>query len=171
VRSACIYDPKKDISGVGTNGALAEYESLDHQMANLMNDRFDSQLNIQRSALRALIYRQELLATNIANADTPHFKARDLDFKGALAAAVAGRADDRPVVLATTSPRHFAGRTQEADFAAATGYRTEFQPNVDGNTVNMDIERSAFAENALRLEAALTFITGEFKTLQLAMSQ
>lgn len=136
-----------------------------------MNDRFDSQLNIQRSALGALIYRQELLASNIANADTPNFKARDIDFKGALAAAVAGRAGNSPVGLATTSPRHFAGETQGAPFAAAIGYRTEFQPNADGNTVNMDIERSAFAENALRLEAVLTFIRGHIKDMQLAMSQ
>jgi flagellar basal-body rod protein FlgB len=142
-------------------------------MTNNMSDRFDSQLSIHRAALGALTYRQELLASNIANADTPNFKARDIDFKGALAAAVAGRANGHGgnVGLATTSPRHFVGSEQDAPFAAAIGYRTEFQPNADGNTVNMDIERSAFAGNALRLEAALTFITGEFKTLQMAMSQ
>jgi flagellar basal-body rod protein FlgB len=50
-------------------------------------------------------------------------------------------------------------------------YRTEFQPSIDGNTVNMDIERAAFAENALRLEAALSFINGSFKSQQLALSQ
>lgn len=141
-----------------------------------MIDRLDTQLQIQRTALGALTYRQELLASNIANADTPNFKARDIDFKGALEAAVAGRAGNgvAGVALTATSARHIGGATglpAGAAFARAVGYRTEFQPNVDGNTVNMDIERSAFAENALRLEAALTFITGEFKTLQLAMSQ
>jgi len=137
-------------------------------------DRLDAQLQIQRTALSALTYRQELLASNIANADTPNFKARDIDFKGALEAAVAGRAGSSGVALAATSTRHIGGATGApagAAFAQAVGYRTEFQPNVDGNTVNMDIERSAFAGNALRLEAALTFITGQFKTLQLAMSQ
>jgi flagellar basal-body rod protein FlgB len=136
-------------------------------------DRIDAQLQIQRTALSALTYRQELLASNIANADTPNFKARDIDFKGALEAAVAGRAGSG-AALVSTSTRHIAGATGSpagAAFGQAVRYRTEFQPNVDGNTVNMDIERSAFAENALRLEAALTFITGEFKTLQLAMSQ
>jgi len=136
-----------------------------------MNDRFDNQFSIQRAALSALTYRQELLASNIANADTPNFKARDIDFKGALATAVAGRANGSPVGLATTSPRHFAAGSKDVPFSAAIGYRTEFQPNVDGNTVNMDIERSAFAENALRLEAALTFIRGDIKDMQLAMSQ
>jgi flagellar basal-body rod protein FlgB len=148
-------------------------EFLNHQMTDSMSDRFDSQFSIHRAALGALTYRQELLASNIANADTPNFKARDLDFKGALAAAVAGRASGHGgnVGLATTSPRHFVGSEQGAPFAAAIGYRTEFQPNADGNTVNMDIERSAFAENALRLEAVLTFIRGSIKDMQLALSQ
>jgi flagellar basal-body rod protein FlgB len=54
---------------------------------------------------------------------------------------------------------------------ASLKYRTEFQPGVDGNTVNMDVERAAFAETALRLEAALTFVRGSFKDLQTALSQ
>ncbi|TAJ22119.1 MAG: flagellar basal body rod protein FlgB [Rugosibacter sp.] len=136
-----------------------------------MSDRFDSQLGIHRAALGALTYRQELLASNIANADTPDFKARDIDFKGALATAVAGRADGSHVGLATTSPRHIVAGAKDSPFALAVGYRTEFQPNADGNTVNMDIERSAFAENALRLEAVLTFIRGDIKDMQLALSQ
>lgn len=141
-----------------------------------MIDRFDAQLQIQRAALGALTYRQELLASNIANADTPNFKARDIDFKGALEAAVAGRtgggvAGVAGVTLAATSPRHIGGALSAGGaFAGAVKYRTEFQPNVDGNTVNMDIERSAFAENALRVEAAMSFITGDIKSLQLAMS-
>jgi len=140
-------------------------------MTNSMSDRFDSQLSIHRAALGALTYRQELLASNIANADTPDFKARDIDFKGALATAVAGRADGSHVGLATTSPRHIVAGAKDSPFALAVGYRTEFQPNADGNTVNMDIERSAFAENALRLEAVLTFIRGDIKDMQLALSQ
>lgn len=134
-----------------------------------MIDRIDDQLRVQRTALGVLTHRQELLASNIANADTPHFKARDLDFKGAFELALAGRGSSG-VGLATTSARHI-GQGPAAAFASATRYRTEFQPSVDGNTVNMDIERGAFAENALRLEAAMTFISGNFKTLQSAMSQ
>lgn len=140
-------------------------------MANNMSDRFDAQLSIQRVALGALTYRQELLASNIANADTPHFKARDIDFKAVLAAAAAGRAGNNSISLTTTSPRHFAAGATAAPFGAAVGYRREFQPNADGNTVNMDIERSAFAENALRLEATLSFINSQIKGMQLAMSQ
>lgn len=134
-----------------------------------MIDRIDDQLRVQHAALGVLTHRQELLASNIANADTPHFKARDIDFKDALGAALAGRRSGDVGMLAT-SPRHLGGAAAQS-FAGAVKYRTEFQPSVDGNTVNMDIERSAFAENALRLEAALTFINSDFKTLQLAMSQ
>ncbi|MCX7166898.1 MAG: flagellar basal body rod protein FlgB [Rhodocyclales bacterium] len=134
-----------------------------------MIDRLEDQLRTQRAALGTLVYRQELLASNIANADTPHFKARDIDFRSALEGAVAGRRSG-DVGLAASSPRHIATRV-DSSFAGVTRYRTEFQPSIDGNTVNMDIERSAFAENALRLEAALTFIRSDLKDMQLAMSQ
>jgi flagellar basal-body rod protein FlgB len=134
-----------------------------------MIDRIDHQIAVQRAALGVLTYRQELLASNIANADTPHFKARDIDFKDALGAALAGRRSG-DVGMMATSPRHLGGAAGPS-FAGAIKYRTEFQPSIDGNTVNMDVERSAFAENALRMEATLTFINGNFKTLQMAMSQ
>jgi flagellar basal-body rod protein FlgB len=138
-----------------------------------MLDRIDSELSVQRTALAVATRRQELIASNIANADTPNFKARDLDFREAFAAAVAGRAEG--VTLRTTSARHLPGGSGDADgvaaFAGVTKYRAEFQPSVDGNTVNMDVERGAFAENALRLEAALAFLNGRIKSLQMAMSQ
>ncbi len=134
-----------------------------------MTNRIDHQLSIQRVALGVLTHRQELLASNIANADTPHFKARDIDFRDALAGAVAGR-KDASLGLSVTARGHLGG-SMDSKQAASARYRTEFQPSIDGNTVNMDIERAAFAENALRLEAALTFINSSFKTLQMALSQ
>ncbi|MBK9348813.1 MAG: flagellar basal body rod protein FlgB [Sulfuritalea sp.] len=134
-----------------------------------MNDRIGEHLKVQRSALNILVQRQEMIASNIANADTPHYKARDIDFKEALANRLAGRSDQN-LGLALTSRRHIAG-SAEASTPAAMKYRNEFQPGVDGNTVNMDVERAAFAETALRLEAALTFVRGSFKDMQTAMSQ
>ena len=134
-----------------------------------MTTRLDDQMRIQRAALDVLTYRQGLLASNIANADTPHYKARDIDFREALAGAVAGR-KTAGLALAVTARGHI-GSDAASTPAATALYRTEFQPSIDGNTVNMDIERAAFAENALRLEAALTFINGSFKSQQLALSQ
>lgn len=133
-----------------------------------MNDRIGEQMTVQRSALSILAQRQELIATNIANADTPHFKARDLDFKEALANRLAGRRE-QDLKLAVTARGHIGGRG-DVGLPAAVKYRNEFQPGVDGNTVNMDVERAAFAETALRLEAALTFVRGSIKDLQSAIS-
>jgi flagellar basal-body rod protein FlgB len=132
-----------------------------------VTDRIDSLLQVTRTALNARAYRQELLASNIANADTPNYKARDVDFKGALAGAMSGRAAGG-TTLTTTSPRHMKGESSQVA-GANVMYRTEFQPNVDGNTVNMDVERAAFAENAVQMEAMLTFIRGNLTTLQSAM--
>ena len=130
-------------------------------------DRIDAQLQVRRTALNARAYRQELLASNIANADTPNFKARDLDFKATLQAALSGRAEGS-LGLVTTSPRHL-GNDAGQPSGAIVKYRTEYQPNVDGNTVNMDVERAAFAENAVQMEAMLAFIRGDFNTLQAAI--
>lgn len=134
-----------------------------------MNDRIGEQLKVQHSALNLLVQRQELIASNIANADTPHYKARDIDFKEALANRLAGRRE-QGIAMAVTARGHLRG-SGEAPTPASIRYRTEFQPGVDGNTVNMDVERAAFAETALRLEAALTFVRGNFKTLETALSQ
>lgn len=132
-----------------------------------MIDRIDAHLQVPRAALNARAYRQELLASNIANADTPNFKARDIDFKSALSDALAGRMEGN-LGLARTSSRHM-GSAADQPLGATVKYRTEFQPNVDGNTVNMDVERAAFAENGVQMEALLTFIRSDLTTLQTAM--
>lgn len=135
-------------------------------LAPTVIDRIDAQLQLKRAALNARAYRQELLASNIANADTPHFKAKDIDFKAALEGALSGRAHGSD--LTTTSARHFKGEGNRS-VGGTVKYRTEFQPNIDGNTVNMDVERAAFAENAVQMEAMLAFIRSDFSTLQAAM--
>lgn len=132
-----------------------------------MFDRIDQEMAPLRTAANLRAYRQELLASNIANADTPNYKARDIDFKTTLANALSGRASAG--ALAKTDPRHLSGAGGNAPYGAATLYRTEYQAAVDGNTVNMDIERSAFAENAVQVEAALTFLRLRFAQLQTAM--
>jgi len=143
------------------------YQHLRSSPATVI-DRIDAHLQVKRTALNARVYRQELLASNIANADTPNYKARDIDFKGALEAALSGRTEGS-LGLARTCSRHL-GNESGQPLGAAVKYRTEFQPNVDGNTVNMDVERAAFAENAVQLEAMLTFIRSDLTTLQTAMS-
>ena len=133
-----------------------------------MLDRIDQQMGSLRTAANLRTYRQELLASNIANADTPNYKARDIDFKAALADALSGK--PAAGALARTASRHLAGTENGNAPAGVTPlYRTEYQAAVDGNTVNMDVERSALAENSVQLEAALTFIRQQFTQLQTAI--
>ncbi len=133
-----------------------------------MIDRIDRDIGFQRNALNLRSYRQELLASNIANADTPNYKARDIDFKSALTAAQSGRSEG-DLALARTQRGHQPGLGGTNPYGAALRYRSEYQGAVDGNTVNMDIERAAFAENAMQFEAVLTFINSRFKTLASAI--
>jgi flagellar basal-body rod protein FlgB len=133
-----------------------------------MIDRIDDHIGFHRSAMNLRSYRQELLASNIANADTPNYKARDIDFKSALGAALSGR-NEGDLALRRTQGGHLPGLAGPNAYGAAVRYRSEYQGAVDGNTVNMDIERAAFAENAMQFEAILTFINGRFKTLASAI--
>lgn len=131
-----------------------------------MTNRLDNALQFHQNALNIRAYRQQLLSSNIANADTPNYKARDLDFKAALSGALGDRLG--PLALATTARGHQQGVTTNP-LEAAARYRTEQQSSVDGNTVNMDVERAAFAENALHYEASITFINGLLRSMQSAV--
>lgn len=127
----------------------------------------DRQLGFQQTALNVRAARQELLAANIANADTPQFKARDIDFREALMGALNGKLS--PLALSTTSPKHQEGMAS-SPLEASLRYRTENQSSVDGNTVDMDVERASFTENAVQYEASLTFINGLLRSMQQAIS-
>jgi flagellar basal-body rod protein FlgB len=132
-----------------------------------MIDRIDSDTRVLQTALNVRAYRQELLASNMANADTPHYKARDIEFKDALASALG--APGGSIRMANTSPAHLQGLNANT-FGTPLLYRKEQQSAVDGNTVNMDVERSAFADNALQVEALLTFVRGSFKDMNNAIT-
>ena len=131
-----------------------------------MASKIDNALSFQTRALGLRAYRQEILASNIANADTPNYKARDFDFTSALNEAVAGRSTGA-LSLATTNARPLPGAGEAAP--APLLYRSTVQPSVDGNTVDMDVERSQFSENAMQYQASLTFITSQIRLLQAAV--
>jgi flagellar basal-body rod protein FlgB len=128
--------------------------------------KLDSAFSFQQQALGLRAYRQQVLAGNIANADTPHYKARDFDFASALEAAVAGRKEG-DLSVARTHPAHLAGVGGESEPRLL--YRTPWQDAADGNTVEMDLERTEFADNAIRYEAGLAFVTHQLKLLTAAM--
>lgn len=131
-----------------------------------MISKLDDALGFHQAALDLRAYRQQLLAGNIANADTPNFKARDIDFSSALQGALSTRSGNTG--LMRTSPRHL-GSTNENPAGAQVLYRTVRQPSIDGNTVDMDVERTQFADNAIHYEASLTFISGQIKTMLAAI--
>ena len=126
-----------------------------------MAGNVDDVLRFHQTALNLRAARQELLASNIANADTPNYKARDVDFASALQNALAGTPSKLPVVQ--TSPMHLEGNTGDTILGSPVMYRKPVQPSADGNTVDMDVERAQFADNALRYEASVRFVSDKLK--------
>ncbi len=135
-----------------------------------MINQVDNELGFHQKALSLRAYRQQVLASNIANADTPHYKARDLDFKASLQGAMGGKGGGMsgPLDLVRTAPRHLPVG-DGAPAGAKLLYRTETQSSVDGNTVDMDVERAAFAENAVQYEAGITFVNQMLRNIQSAL--
>jgi flagellar basal-body rod protein FlgB len=132
-----------------------------------MGSSIDNAFFFQQRALDLRVYRQQVLAGNIANADTPHYKARDFDFTQALQQAVAGRAGNS-LKMARTHARHLEGTSDGG--LPELKYRVPLQDAADGNTVEMDVERTEFAENALQYQAGVAFITHQVKMLTAAIA-
>lgn len=124
---------------------------------------FDSALGIHDDALAMRSRRAELLASNIANADTPGYKARDIDFTAALAAAQTRQGQ----TLTTTHSNHIA--LDSSLDSMQTLYRIPNQSSLDGNSVDPEMEKSAFADNALRYQASLSFLDGKIKGIKAAL--
>ncbi|MBA3053407.1 MAG: flagellar basal body rod protein FlgB [Sphingomonadales bacterium] len=110
----------------------------------------DTLFGIHGTALALRSQRMGILTSNIANAATPGYKARDIDFAAALKASAAGASDDRAI-------------------ATATRYRVPVMPSLDGNTVETMTEQTAFAENAVGYSATLSFIRGRVETVTRAL--
>lgn len=132
-----------------------------------MGISFNQALGVHEQALKLREQRHQVLATNIANADTPGYQARDIDFAAAMAQAAKGQEQGG---MLTTSALHMSGNASSQGLAGADlKYRMPHQPSLDGNTVESQVEQAQFAENALRYQATLTFLGGEFSSLKLAI--
>lgn len=152
-----------------------------------MSSKLDDYMRFNETALNLRSYRQQLLASNIANADTPHYKARDIDFASQLKSKL-GMSDTEsqqsnklaltetnpahipPLELTMTSPMHLHGKlddSQQTDSKKADEplYRTKIQGSVDDNTVDMDVERNNFADNAVRYEASVTSVNAQVRAM------
>jgi flagellar basal-body rod protein FlgB len=131
----------------------------------------DTYLGVHQDALKLYAQRTAVLANNIANADTPNYKAQDLDFRAVLAGTGSGTAGSSALALATTNGSHVSGSTT-APPGTTTGlkYRVPLAPSLDGNTVDVQLEQAAFADNSVRYQAALTFLSSKFKDLMTAIT-
>lgn len=127
---------------------------------------FSKNFEVYSRALDVRTQRHQVLASNIANADTPNYKARDFDFQGAMQNALAGRIGGS-LRLARTAGAHLGGGGDGTP--AALQYRTTTQAAVDGNTVDMDVERAHMAENAMQYQILTQLIGDKFRGLKSAM--
>lgn len=134
-----------------------------------------SNLDFHSKALVLRAERQGVIASNIANADTPGYAARDMDFKAAMANATGTGSSLQPRTTSnqaglTTHAHHiplggFSLSTSSLGGGSKLGYAVQSQPSADGNSVDLDRERANFADNAVRYESTLRFINGSAKTL------
>lgn len=129
-----------------------------------MSINFDSALGIHANALHIRSQRAELLATNLSNADTPGYKARDIDFKSALKMANAGDAG----MMKMSHQNHMQPTGTHAS-SPIIQYRTTMQASLDGNTVDEQIEQAQFMQNSIQYQASLDFLGGKFRGLLTAI--
>ena len=141
-----------------------------------MIDQLESAFNFHQQAVSLRQARHDVLAANIANADTPNYKARDIDFAGELKKAVDGTQNASSdtgggLTLARTAGSHIAGEGPAWRGAGNPDllYRIPDQPSLDGNTVDMDRERTQFADNAVRYQVGLTMLNSRIQGLKNAM--
>jgi len=125
--------------------------------------KLDDAFGIHEEALRVWSRRSEVLASNLANADTPGYKARDFDFQAMLRNEI-----QNPVRLAATQQGHI---QNDQGIIASTqmAYRIPQQASLDGNTVEMEREQTEFSANAMRYQASLRFLDGRIKGLLTAI--
>ncbi|NUR24025.1 flagellar basal body rod protein FlgB [Frateuria sp.] len=130
-----------------------------------MSQPIDNLFGMHTGALALWQRRTEVLASNLANADTPGYLARDVDFRKALAAA--GGSGDGSLPLAAPTPGQIDPVVQARDTLA---YRVPTQPSMDGNTVDAQQEQAAFAANGVHYQASLAFITAQIRMLRTAIT-
>ena len=121
-----------------------------------------SHLGAHATSLTLRASRNDILASNIANAATPNYKARDLDFKAEFDRLEGIKGD-----LATTDPRHLP--TMQSALLSALQYRVPINPSMDGNTVEMSVEQMQFSENVLRYQTSLSLINRKISGLTSAI--
>lgn len=126
--------------------------------------RVSPQQSIHEVALSVHAKRLQLIASNLANADTPNYKAVDIDFRETLRQTLQSQASRTPGPQ-STAERTLSVKSSVPDEAFVLKYRSVIQRSVDGNTVDMDVERASFADATLRYQFALDRVSGHYKQM------
>ena len=126
----------------------------------------DNIIGIHGKALSLYSQRSTVIAANLANADTPNYKARDIDFRSVLSRT--GKNNSTASKMTATRSGHF-GTASTSSFSAESLYRQPDQPSLDGNTVQVQKEQAAFADNSMRYMATLRFLTGRVQGIMTAL--
>lgn len=150
------------ISIRGTDRAFHQSIQLESSMASL-----ESELSVYSQAMSLRTQRHQVLASNIANADTPNYKARDFNFEQAMQNAMAGRGPGA-LSMTTTASGHLRG--DGTGGLAGLQYRSQTQSAADGNTVDMDVERTQIAENSVQYQIVSQLIGDTFKGMRSALA-
>ena len=132
----------------------------------MSSNTLDTVFGLNSQALEVWQRRSEVIASNIANADTPNYQARDVDFRQVLQQA-SGELSSLPMSTPTE------GQIDPVSQSASTDqlkYRVPMQPSMDGNTVDAQVEQSSFASNMVHYQASLSFINSTIQTLRLAIN-
>lgn len=134
-----------------------------------MSSPTDPLFGIHARALGVWQQRSEAIAANLANADTPDYKARDVDFRKALAEAGAGTGGG-DLQLATPTAGQIGANGSATNDDARLKWRVPLQPSMDGNTVDPQVEQAAYAANSVHYQASLTFISAQIRMLRTAIT-
>ena len=149
-------------------GSRAENSEAHPERTATMAISFDNALGVHEKALLIREQRAELIANNLANVDTPNFKARDLDFKSLVRDAIASRTNaSGGSGMQRTNEGHVSLGGPEAPGSLL--YRVPMQPSLDGNTVDENIEMANFSRNSLDFQASLTFLQSSLRGLKTAL--
>lgn len=130
---------------------------------------FDNYLGGLDQALVLRERRSEIIASNIANADTPGYKSKDIDFKSALSSAMGTGSEFKKGTLKMTTSDSQHIQMSQNTVSSDVMYRNPYQPSLDGNTVDSGIEKTEFTKNSIHYQATLNFLTGKFKGLTKAI--
>ncbi|GAB1268738.1 flagellar basal body rod protein FlgB [Aurantivibrio infirmus] len=152
--------------------ALQNLDKVNRIQGNNVAINFNQALGIHEQALHVRTARAELIANNLANSDTPNFKARDIDFRQALRTAQQDSSIEGKLNLQTTNNRHHTlsdvmGFNEGGEFESL--FRVPMQTSIDGNTVDEHVEHAEFMENTLAYQASFTFLNSKFKGINSAI--